>query len=226
MSWRVRGTLVVVAVGIATIATVALQSTSTHKPPTPAPHLRSVDSVTIRTGPSIAPALKREFGLLSPREETVPLPQIAKSLIADPMGAGAGVGADLADAGSTSVGLGRARVWLIPGRRGACLANAEPAGNIGVVCASLAKVLSGALWTVDALPLDAGGKISPVLLGVAPNGNRVVMVYWTRGTPTAVGVRRNLYYAPIGKHGGWRFVRMTGRSSKRITVVGIPRLPF
>jgi hypothetical protein len=138
---------------------------------------------------------------------------------------GRSYGADPSRASATTIGPGRAKVWLVPGSSGTCLVNVETRQTTGSTCNDTAAVKAGKLWTLDTMPYGAGGSATRVLLGAAPDGDTSATVSWTGGGTTVVPITSNLYSVPIGAHTGWTSVTLTNRSGSTQTVAGIPHLP-
>lgn len=175
-----------------------------------------------------APALEADSALTNPAAAaTLSAPDISlvSKAITPLRNIGRSYGADPSLARATTIGPGRARIWLVPGSSGACLVNVEARQAIGSTCNDATAVKAGKLWTLDTMPYGAGGAATQVLLGAAPNGDTSATVSWTGGGTTVVPVINNLYSVPIGAHAGWTSVTLTSRSGSRQTVAGIPHLP-
>ncbi|HEY3734969.1 MAG TPA: hypothetical protein VGL63_13750 [Streptosporangiaceae bacterium] len=138
---------------------------------------------------------------------------------------GKAYGADPSRARASTVGPGRARAWLVPGSRGACLVNMEMRQAAGSTCNAAAAVEAGELWTLDTVPYGAGGAATQVLIGAAPDGDTSAAVSWTDGGTTVVPVTGRIYSVPIGAHSGWTSVTLTNRSGRTQTVTGLRHLP-
>jgi len=134
-------------------------------------------------------------------------------------------GADPSRAGETTVGPGKADVWMVPGGTGACLVDQEGPQGAGSTCNDASAVESGDLWTLDTIPYGTNGTLAQVLLGTAPDGNGSVSVAWTGGSSTVVPVVNNVYSVPIGSHKGWTSVTMKNSSGDVQVVAGMPSLP-
>lgn len=191
---------------------------------------RELASITARQSHATAldRRLVRTFSILRSRHErarTASPSSAVEAALAPFVEAGRTWGADPTQAKQALVGPGNARVWLVPGSAGACLADVEGPGAEGAVCNNTAAVDSGLLWILDTIPYGAGGAMTRVLVGTAPDQNSAITISWSDGGTTVVPVQDSIYVVPIGSHAGWTSVALKNASGHTVAVSGMSRAP-
>jgi hypothetical protein len=118
-------------------------------------------------------------------------------------------------------------VWMVPGKTGVCLVNAEGDGGsvAGAQCNSVGAASDGELWTVDSVPFGPAARATQALIGVAPDGNATVTVNWNDAAPSVIPVISNVYDVEIGAHSGFDTIAMQSVDGQPLVVPGLGKLP-
>jgi hypothetical protein len=105
-------------------------------------------------------------------------------------------------------------VWLVPGSAGICIQDYEGGEAAGGTCGPIADAVAGTV------ALDVGGNENGVtgggtIYGLAPDGNRMIVVHDANGSSERVPVQHNVY---IITHPGAVSVELTDGPGKVETV--------
>ncbi len=174
------------------VAVIGCGSAAHETSPHPPPSEIGAEPSSAPSDPGAIPVVHRadslqrsHFALLRGTPEGLPL-RIARTL---PPGGGVGANWRLAQRLPTLIPA----AWVVPGRGYLCMIESPPEGSVGFSCTPTGYVLKRGTYSATVPPHDQPRPRRRVIVGLAPDGVRKVLIHTAGSPPRSSRVTQNSF---------------------------------